>query len=175
MAGDTSFAELFLTAVRVPASAVLGEVGGGWAVATRTLSNERAGVANLYLSLRRKLDGALAASGPGLRAVDRDALARRYVDARVLELLCRRSLATAASGRPPGPEGSVIKLAWAAAEQRLAATALDVLGPGALEGRWATNLLASRSLSIAGGTTEVNRNIVAERVLGLPREPPAVR
>jgi alkylation response protein AidB-like acyl-CoA dehydrogenase len=170
MAGDRSFAELFFTGVRVPVDALLGEVDGGWAVATRTLSNERAGVANLYLNLRRKLDRLLAAVGP-LDPVARDRLAARYVDARVLELLCRRSLGAAVAGRAPGPEGSVIKLAWAAAEQALADTAVDVLGPGALDGPWGGALVSSRSLSIAGGTTEVNKNIVAERVLGLPREP----
>jgi alkylation response protein AidB-like acyl-CoA dehydrogenase len=71
----------------------------------------------------------------------------------------------------PGAEGSVIKLAWGATDQALSATAADVLGLRALEGSWAWNLLSSRSLSIAGGTTEVNKNIIGERVLGLPREP----
>jgi alkylation response protein AidB-like acyl-CoA dehydrogenase len=65
----------------------------------------------------------------------------------------------------------VIKLAWASSEQALANTAVDVLGPRALAGPWGDGLLSSRSLSIAGGTTEVNKNIVGERVLGLPREP----
>ncbi len=170
MAGDRSFAEVFLGAVRVPAGAVLGDVGGGWAVATRTLSNERAGVANLYLDLRRKVDRLLATTGP-LDPVARERVAARYVDVRVLELLCQRSLGAALAGRPPGPEGSVIKLAWAAAAQALATTAVDVLGLGALDGPWGVGLLSSRSLSIAGGTTEVNKTIVAERVLGLPREP----
>ena len=170
MAGDSSFAEVFLAGVRVPATALLGEVDGGWAVATRTLSNERAGVANLYLNLRRKLDRLLATvADPD--PIERDRLAARYVEARVLELLCQRSLGAALAGRPPGPEGSVIKLAWAAAEQALAGTAVDVLGLDALAGPPGTALLSSRSLSIAGGTTEVNKNIVAERVLGLPREP----
>jgi alkylation response protein AidB-like acyl-CoA dehydrogenase len=177
MAGDAGFADVFLTGVRVPASAVLGEVGDGWRVATRTLSNERAGVAGLYLSLRAKLDRLLAAAGergpdgrrPAESPVARDALAARWIDARVLEFLARRTLATAAADRAPGPEGSVIKLAWSQHEQALAATALDVLGVAALTGPWADGLLASRSLTIAGGTSEVNRNIVGERVLGLPR------
>ena len=71
----------------------------------------------------------------------------------------------------PGAEGSVVKLAWAQSSQALADTAVDVLGAAAMDGPWAHALCASRSLSIAGGTTEVNRNIVGERVLGLPREP----
>ena len=70
----------------------------------------------------------------------------------------------------------MIKLAWARSEQAVALTALDVLGHGrALDGPWGSGMLGSRSLSIAGGTTEVNKNIVAERVLGLPREPKPVR
>ena len=171
MAGDAGFAELFLTDVRVPASALLGEVDDGWNVATRTLSNERAGVANLYLSLRRKLDRLLDVIGPVEDPLVRQALAARYIDARLLELLAKRSLGAALAGRPPGAEGSVIKLAWSQSEQALARTSVDVLGPGALAGPWGRGLLASCSLSIAGGTTEVNKNILGERVLGLPREP----
>jgi alkylation response protein AidB-like acyl-CoA dehydrogenase len=172
MAGDRGFSELFFDGARIPTSAVLGEVGEGWAVATRTLSNERAGVASLYLNLRRKLDRLLVVAGPAAASpVARDALARRYTDAVLLELLARRTLAAAAAGRPPGPEGSVVKLAWSQGEQALAETAVDLLGITALDGDWGTALLSSRSLTIAGGTTEVNRNIVAERVLGLPRDP----
>jgi alkylation response protein AidB-like acyl-CoA dehydrogenase len=179
MAGDAGFAEVFFDEVRIPRSALLGEVDEGWTVATRTLSNERAGVATLYLHLRRKLDRLLeeaAAPGPDGRtptdsALVRNALAARYTEVRVLELLAKRMLGAVIAGRMPGPEGSVIKLAWGATDQALSATAVEVLGLRALEGSWAWNLLSSRSLSIAGGTTEVNKNIIGERVLGLPREP----
>ncbi len=183
MAGDTGFSELFFTDAKVPVTAMLGPLNEGWKVATATLSNERAGVAGLYLNLRRKLDrliDAAAQPGPdGTRPLDsplaRAGIVARYIDARNLELLARRSLGAAMSGRPPGAEGSVIKLAWAQAEQALAATAVDVLGVHALDGPWASGLLSSRSLSIAGGTTEVNKNILGERVLGLPREPKPTR
>jgi alkylation response protein AidB-like acyl-CoA dehydrogenase len=179
MAGDSGFAEVFFTDARIPRSALLGEVDDGWSVATRTLSNERAGVASLYLNIRRKLDRLLQmASQPdpdGRRVVDspvaRDALAARYIDARLLELLAKRMLGAALEGKAPGAEGSVIKLAWSKHEQSLANTAVDVLGMNALDGSWAHGLLGSRSLTIAGGTTEVNKNIIGERVLGLPREP----
>ena len=183
MAGDSGFSELFFTDARVPVTALLGELNEGWSVATSTLSNERAGVASLYLSLRRKLDRLLeVASQPGpngTRPIDapvaRDALMARYIDTRNLEFLAKRSLGAALSGRPPGAEGSVIKLAWARSEQAVAMTAVDVLGIHALAGPWAAGLLGSRSLSIAGGTTEVNKNIIGERVLGLPREPKPAR
>ncbi|MFV0316795.1 MAG: acyl-CoA dehydrogenase family protein [Microthrixaceae bacterium] len=177
MAGDHDFAEVFFDGVRVPRSAILGEVNEGWAVATRTLSNERAGVAVLYLRLRRKYD-ALARSVaehdlPGDPALRRQALAARYVDVRVVEMLAKRTLGAMMAGRAPGAEGSVIKIAWSKTDQALAETASSLLGMAALEAPWARDIAASRSLSIAGGTTEVNKNIVGERVLGLPREPSA--
>jgi alkylation response protein AidB-like acyl-CoA dehydrogenase len=160
MAGDSSFSQLFFTDVRVPLDAVLGTIGGGWAVATTTLSNERAGVAGLSLNLQRKLGRVLA----GDTGASRQELAQRVIEARCLELLARRSLAA----RRPGPEGSVIKLAWSQAEQALAVTAATG-AESMLERPATTALLSSRSLSIAGGTTEVNKNIIAERVLGLPK------
>jgi hypothetical protein len=172
MAGDTGFAEVFFTEARVPRSALLGAVGEGWIVATRTLGHERAGVAPLYLGVRRTLDRLVAEAGGPAQGdpLARQALAARHVDARVLEMLARRALAGAAAGRPPGPEGSVVKLAWSQAAQAVAGTAVDLLGMEGLAGPWAEGLLASRALSIAGGTSEVNRTIVAERVLGLPRD-----
>ncbi|MEY2467610.1 MAG: hypothetical protein QOF21_308 [Actinomycetota bacterium] len=170
MAGDHSFAELFFTDVRVPAPAMLGALNDGWSVATRTLSNERAGVASLYLGMRRKFDRLLTAAGHR-DGVARDALAARYIEVRNLEFLAKRSIGAALSGRPPGAEGSVIKLAWSQCDQALANTAVDVLGMHALSNAWGTSLLGSRSMTIAGGTTEVNKNIIGERVLGLPREP----
>jgi alkylation response protein AidB-like acyl-CoA dehydrogenase len=179
MSGEVGFAEIFFRDVVVTSSAVLGEVGDGWAVATRTLGNERAGVAGLYLGLRTTFDRLLvAAREQGLdghrpldRPVVRDALAARFTESRVLEFLAKRMLGAMVRGGAPGAEGSVVKLAWAQSSQALADTAVDVLGAAAMDGPWAQGLCASRSLSIAGGTTEVNRNIVGERVLGLPREP----
>jgi len=100
-------------------------------------------------------------------------LAARSIDVRLLELLAKRSIGAALAGKPPGAEGSVIKVAWSSSDQALTTTAVDVLGMAALDDGWAREMCASRSLSIAGGTTEVNKNIVAERVLGLPREPKA--
>ncbi|HUR79001.1 MAG TPA: acyl-CoA dehydrogenase family protein [Acidimicrobiales bacterium] len=168
MAGDHSFAELFFTDVRVPVDAVLGAIDEGWSVATRTLSNERAGVASLYLSQRRTLDRLLEVAGP-VDDVRRDELTARYIEVRLLEFVAKRMLGAALAGKAPGAEGSIVKLAWSQCAQRLANTAVAVTGDA--NGTWGRSLLSTRSLSIAGGTTEVNKNIVAERVLGLPREP----
>jgi alkylation response protein AidB-like acyl-CoA dehydrogenase len=174
MVGETAFSELFFSDVRVPVGAVLGQIDEGWSVATDTLSHERAGVASLHLAVRARLDHLLAAvratADPASR-VARQALARRYIDVRNVELLAKRALGAMLQGRPPGPEGSLIKLAWSTTDQALARTAVEVLGLDALDGPWARGLLASCSLTIAGGTTEVNKNILAERVLGLPRDP----
>jgi alkylation response protein AidB-like acyl-CoA dehydrogenase len=179
MAGDRGFSELFFTDVRVPASALLGEVDQGWAVATNTLSNERAGVASLYLHIRQTFDRLLEAAqetgADGRRPIDspvaRDLLMARFQDVRNLEFLAKRMIGAALSGKAPGAEGSVIKLAWSLTSRALAETAVDVLGVDALDGPWADGLLSSVSLTIAGGTTEVNKNIIGERVLGLPKEP----
>ena len=179
MAGDRGFSELFFTDVMVPRSALLGEVDGGWAVATNTLSHERAGVASMYLNLREsfeQLRGEVTCPrSDGVRPVDspvsRDLLMRRFIEVRNLEFLAKRTLGAALSGRVPGAEGSVIKLAWSQTSQALARTAVDLIGTEALQGPWARGLLSSSSLTIAGGTTEVNKNIIGERVLGLPREP----
>jgi alkylation response protein AidB-like acyl-CoA dehydrogenase len=168
MAGDASFAEVFFTDVRVPVSSVLGAVDEGWSVATRTLSNERAGVANLYLGQRRSFERLREAVSP-VTGLGRDELMRRYIEVRLLEFLAKRMIGAALAGRPPGAEGSVVKLAWSHCGQALANTAVNLLGDP--NGAWGESLLSSRQLTIAGGTSEVNKNIIGERVLGLPKEP----
>jgi alkylation response protein AidB-like acyl-CoA dehydrogenase len=173
--GSLDFAEVFFTDVEVPCGAVLGEIGTGWHVATRTLGFERAGVAKLALMLRENFDRLLADAGPARRAdpLNRQRLAARYIDTELLRLLAERTISAAMHGRMPGAEASVVKLAWSSMEQRVAETAVDMLGMAAAGHGWEDRLLAGRSLTIAGGTTEVNKNIVGERVLGLPREPKA--
>ncbi len=179
MAGDTPFSELHLDEVRVPATALLGELHGGWKVATTTLGFERAGVVKLYTNVQRKLERLRAdlrsadPDGTGVRADAsvRDEVARRHIEIQCLRLLAARAVGSAQRGGVPGPEGSVAKLLWAQADQALAVTATRVLGFGSLADGWGHDLCASRSLSIAGGTTEINKTILADRVLGLPREP----
>ncbi len=174
MTGDQPFADLFFTDVRVPASSLLGPLHGGWTVAMTTLSFERAGVAKLHLGLSRKLNRLLnepAASDALADPIIRDRVMRIYSDIACMRWMTNRSLARMRSGQPTGADGSMTKLAWGRAEQRLSELAVDVLGLRGTIGDWATNLAASRQTTIAGGTSEINLNIVGEMGLGLPREP----
>lgn len=173
--GEEPFSELFFTDVRVPRDALLGPLHQGWQVAMTTLSYERAGVARLHLGLSRKLDHLLGEPGAAASLRDpkiRDRVASVYADIACMRWMCNRSLAQMRSGQPTGADGSLAKLAWGRAEQRLAALAVDMLGAGGgVDGPWAYNLAAARQTSIAGGTTEINLNIIGEMGLGLPREP----
>ena len=170
--GDHTFAELFFTDARVPRSAMLGPLHGGWGVAMTTLSYERAGVARLHLSLARRLSDLLA--DPRTHAgrkdpVLRERLARIYSSIRCMRYLTERSLSDPSAAAGAG--GSLAKLSWAHCDQELADIAVDLIGLNALgaDDYWADNLLAVRQASIAGGTTEINKNILGEHVLGLPR------
>jgi alkylation response protein AidB-like acyl-CoA dehydrogenase len=170
--GDPGFSELFFTDVRVPASALLGPLNEGWNVATTTLAHERAGVAKLHLALRggtRELIDAARATGAGDDPVIRQKLARVYLEAEYLKLLADRAISGQLHGRPLGPEGSVAKLVWADVQNHLAEVASEVFGPDGWTGDNGMRRVSVRSVSIAGGTTQVNKNIVAQRVLGMPR------
>ena len=172
--GDADFCELFFDDVRVPSSALLGPEGEGWMVAMATLTFERSGVADLHIPTRRRIAELIEtarAAGATADPLARQELAELWSDAEIQRLLSARATERALQGLPPGPEGSLIKLVWSRVGQDLPAVATRVLGPGSLEGEWGQALVHARSLTIAGGTTEVNKNIIAERVLGLPREP----
>ena len=169
--GAQTFAELFFTDARIPRSAMLGPLHQGWSVAMTTLSFERAGVARLHLSLANRLDELLAdpRAKEGLHdPVVRQRLAGVFARIRCMRYLTERSFAdpTAANAA-----GSLAKLSWAGCDQELADLAVDLIGLDALlaRDRWALNLLGVRQASIAGGTTEINKTVVGERVLGLPR------
>ncbi len=173
--GENEFNELFIDGARVPDENVLGGVGNGWRVALATLMNERSGLAFfLQVRLRQLLDRLIGeAAGRGLLddPVVADRLGELHLRAEVLRLTAYRGLSTIEKYGQPGPEGSLTKWMWSETNQQLTQFATDLLGPGALEagGRWAYELLRARGNSIEGGTTEVLKNIVAERVLGLPK------
>jgi len=182
--GDEDFCELFFDEARVPDSARLGPEDEGWMVAMATLSFERSGVANLHIQTRRRVRELIAATRVAGRADDpvvRQELARLYIDAELQRLLSERATTRALQGLAPGPEGSLIKLVWSRVGQQLPLVATQILGMGSVvhdptttaapSADWGNLAMGARSLTIAGGTTEVNKNIVAERVLGLPREP----
>jgi alkylation response protein AidB-like acyl-CoA dehydrogenase len=173
--GESEFNELFLDGARVADANVLGGVGNGWKVALTTLMNERSGLAFfLQVRLRQMLDGLIReASARGLTddPVVADRLGALHLRCEVLRLTAYRGLTAIETYGQPGPEGSLTKWMWSDTNQQLTQLAADLLGPEALTtgSPWAFELLRARGNSIEGGTTEVLKNIVAERVLGLPR------
>jgi alkylation response protein AidB-like acyl-CoA dehydrogenase len=173
--GESEFNELFIDGARIPDENVLGGVGNGWKVALTTLMNERAGLAFfLQVRLRQLLDRVIAeAAARDLLddAVVADRLGELHLKAEVLRLTAYRGLTAIEKYGQPGPEGSLTKWMWSETNQQLTQFAADLLGPSALAAgsRWAYELLRARGNSIEGGTTEVLKNIVAERVLGLPK------
>jgi len=182
LTGDAEFNEIYFTDVRVPRSNLLGGVGEGWRVAMTTLMHERAtlGVA-LQVRSRIAFDDlvTLVRAGGDGNPLLRQKLAQLHIETEAMRFNGYRGLTRMLRGEPPGPEGSINKLMWSEVNQRLMDTALEVLGPAALlaageesapdGGRWSYQFLRSRANSIEGGTSEVLRNILAERVLGLPR------
>jgi alkylation response protein AidB-like acyl-CoA dehydrogenase len=173
--GEAEFNELFIEEARVPHANIVGGEGNGWAVAITTLMHERATLAfglqiQVKLALRELMDEARA-SGASRDVIVRDRLAQLYVESEVLRLNAYRGLSAIMRTGVPGPEGSLGKWQWAEVNQALTELALDVRGPRALlhDERWTYRFLRARANSIEGGTTEILKNIVAERVLGLPR------
>ncbi|OBH45039.1 acyl-CoA dehydrogenase family protein [Mycobacterium mantenii] len=173
--GDADFAEVFFNDVRVPADALLGPLNAGWQVATTTLSHERAGAARLYAEMQVRLEelvNDLAAAGTG--ALDDPVILRRLgeiaVRIKYLEVLCQRSISATLHGGDALGSASLAKTVWGEIGQDLAALAFDALSTRGAGAPWANYRLTSRSLTIAGGTTQINKNITAQRVLGLPRK-----
>jgi alkylation response protein AidB-like acyl-CoA dehydrogenase len=188
MTGDAEFNEIYFTDVRVPRVNVLGAIGEGWRVAMTTLMHERASL-GVGLQVRsriavddlRTLARATQANGHSRAddAVVRQKIAQLVIEVEAMKFNSYRGLTQMLKGEEPGPEGSINKLMWSEVNQRIQETALEVIGPyGALaegeerapqRGRWSYAFLRARANSIEGGTSEVLRNILAERVLGLPR------
>src|SRR6266540_97474 len=174
--GEAEFNEIFFTDVEVPAENVLGEVGQGWQVAMTTLLHERG---TLGFALGGVLDVAVRklvalAKERGADPVARDRIAREWIELQGLRYTNYRALSTLMRTGIPGPEGSVAKLVWSEANQRLTKLALELQGvEGQLMeeggGYWQFQQLRSRGNTIEAGTSEILRNIIAERVLKLPR------
>jgi alkylation response protein AidB-like acyl-CoA dehydrogenase len=177
--GEAEFNEIFFTGVEVPVENVLGDVGGGWQVAMTTLLHERgtlgfALTATLEVAVRKLIE---LAGERGATPVQRDAIAREWIELQALRFTAYRSLSALLKTGVPGPEGSILKLQWSEANQRVTKLALELLGPDAqllgdnapYGGYWQHQQLRSRGNTIEAGTSEILRGIVAERVLGLPR------
>jgi alkylation response protein AidB-like acyl-CoA dehydrogenase len=174
--GEAEFNELFIEEARIPDANIVGGEGNGWPVAITTLMHERAGLAfalqvRVQVALRELRDD-IQAAGRADDPLIRQRFGQLYAEAQVLRLGAYRGLT-----RPPGPEGSLGKWHWAEVNQGLTELAMDVAGRRALlaDGAWPYRFLRARANSIEGGTTEILKNIVAERVLGLPREGPQAR
>jgi alkylation response protein AidB-like acyl-CoA dehydrogenase len=186
MTGEAWFNEVFFDAVPVPRANVVGAIDRGWDVVLTTLAHERGGAAP-HARLRRELRGlvrlARHPTGGGAAAARdrgmRQRLAQLAIEVELARLTAYRNVTVVQRTGRPGPEGSILKLFWSELEQRLMDTAGEVLGPYAAlargEGRapdagtWSRELLWTRSATIYAGTSEVQRNIIAQRVLGLPR------
>ncbi len=187
LTGESDFNEVFLSDVFVPDDCVIGEVNDGWRVSSSTLTHERGTNPRQLVIHAQHLDELLrlAAERGGFddhRTAQR--LAEAFVEVKLFQLHNWRSLSRLERGQPVGPEGSTLKLYWSEMSQRLHRLALDVLGPSAGlsagatdnpgDGEWQRSWLYYQAASIFAGTNEIQRTIVGERVLGLPREPAPV-
>ncbi len=182
LTGEAEFNEVVLDDVFVPAAQLVGPEGQGWSVAGSTLAHER-GVNPRQLVIHSQLVAELLALAEAQGAFEdhrrRQALAEAYLEVRLFQLHNWRSLSALAKGEEPGPEGSALKLYWSEMSKRLHQTAMDVLGPAAPlwsgahdnpgEGTWQRSWLYYQAASIFAGTNEIQRTLVGERVLGLPR------
>ncbi|HXM58130.1 MAG TPA: acyl-CoA dehydrogenase family protein [Candidatus Dormibacteraeota bacterium] len=182
MSGASGFFEVFLDGARAPLFNVIGGIDNGWRVAMTTLGNERGGSATTqHLRFEREFWALVAAAKE--RGRDKDPLVRQqlawaYSHVEIMRYQGLRTIAGLAAKREPGPEASINKLFWSEYHRRLGEIAMDVLGPEALvrpEGdgyatdRWQAAFLGSRAGTIYAGSSEIQRNIVGERALGLPR------
>jgi alkylation response protein AidB-like acyl-CoA dehydrogenase len=173
--GEAEFNEIFFTDVEVPVENVVGQPGDGWQVAMTTLMHERAALGfalsgAFEVAVNKLLE---LAGGRELDDRLRDRIAETWIELQALKWTNYRALTRLIDTGAPGPEASIPKLHWSEANQRLGKLALELLGPEAQvmdgDGFWQWLQLRSRGNTIEAGTSEILRNIVAERVLGLPK------
>lgn len=183
MTGESAFNEMFFTDVRVPVTQLLGEVNQGWGVAMTVLMNERANLgAGLYAMFRRTYRSLIARLAQTLRGgrpaledpLIRQKVAQIYIELEIFRHNSNRALTSQMKNGVPGAEASIQKLYWSEFNQRMTQTAMELIGPEAQlgdcdAGQWIYHYLRSRGNTIEAGTSEVQRNIIAQRVLGLPR------
>jgi alkylation response protein AidB-like acyl-CoA dehydrogenase len=173
--GEPEFNELFMEEARVPGENVVGGVGNGWGVAITTLMNERAGLGAASAAGVRIALGELRELARERGVADdpmvRQRIGQLTIEVELLRLNAWRGLTQVMKHRVPGPEGSLPKWQWSEVAQAVSELAIDILGEdgAAWDSQWAYRFLRSRANSIEGGTTEILKNIVAERVLGLPK------
>ena len=184
---ETEFNEVFFDGAVIPDAQRIGPVDEGWRVANSTLTHER-GINPRQLVIHIQLLEELLRLALGSGAFDDDRLrprlAQAAVEVRLFQLHNWRTLSRVAKGDPPGPEGSALKLYWSEMSKRLHDTVMAVLGPAAPlwfgatdnpgDGTWQRSWLYYQASSIWAGTNEIQRNILSERVLGMPREPKRV-
>jgi alkylation response protein AidB-like acyl-CoA dehydrogenase len=180
MAGRLTFGQFFFDNVRMPAESLLGEVNRGWYLATTTLDLERSNIATAGAA-RRAVDDlcGYAREAGGIATAHRHRLAQHAVEVAVATMQSYRVASIIATGGVPNQEASLLKLFLSELDQRIAATGLHILGPhGALmpgslherlHAQFALTYLTTVPRTIAGGTSEIQRNIIATRGLGLPR------
>jgi alkylation response protein AidB-like acyl-CoA dehydrogenase len=179
MTGSSEFNEVFLDGVRVPRENLVGPLHEGWAIAQTTLAHERGTSPRQLVIHRMLLDDLLSlADEHGVDRALRQRLAQAAIEVEIAKLHNWRTLTRLVRGAPLGPESSFIKLYWSEMSQRMHDLLMDLLGPrgllergahSAMQGRLVRSYLYYRSASIFAGTSEVQRNIIAQRVLGLPR------
>jgi alkylation response protein AidB-like acyl-CoA dehydrogenase len=188
MTGEAEFNEVFFDEVKVPKENLLGQKDDGWKPIITSLMYERQGLGFYFTFALQQSANELVQTAKGVSQNGqpvlqipffRQKLAQAYIDSELLRLNNSRALTRMLRGEPAGPEGSIAKLHWAESNQRLQELAMEIAGPLGLlgqgsnwaleDGLWQYEFLRSRANSIEGGTSEIQRNILAERVLGLPK------
>ncbi len=183
MSGESAFNEMFFTNVRVPASNMIGSLNDGWRITITALMNERTNLgSSFYIFFKKSLDALIKLmkemKSGGTRLIDdpnnRQKIAQVYTELEIFKLTTNRALSKIKNNATPGPEGSILKIYWSEMNQRFVQIAMEILGDqaqlhGFEEGGWTHRYLRSRGNTIEAGTSEIQRNIIAQRVLGLPR------